>query len=139
MERKDKEEHPAQIWRVRNLPRSPSWRLLPDPSFICLFFCRCVYTCRCMCTDVWGQPEGTSALSAGESLQSGLTLHQFMNNKLPPKGLSVHGGVLGVGGLCIDLCPGPMTGKRAILGQIQLLDLLRHNMKPLCNTFPQAT
>lgn len=38
--------------------------------------------------------------------------------------------------LCIDVCPGPMTGKKAILGGILLLDLFTHIMKPLCNMFP---
>lgn len=142
MGRKDKEEHPAQIWRVGSLPRRPSLRLLPDSSFICLFFCRCVYTCECMCTDVWGHAwRHLSQECKGEPpvwVHSAANWWKISCQQKVPLSMAVHSGV---GGLFIDLHPGgdQWQGERAFPGEILLLDLLRHIMKPLCNTFCQAT
>lgn len=135
MGRKHKEEHPARSWCVRSFPRRPSWRLQPDSSFICLFFCSCVYTCKCMCPDVWGMPEGTSALSARESLPSGLTLQTIDEKWAATKRSLCPWQCASVGVSALMSAQVPWQGKGVIL----LLDLFTHIMKPLCNMFPWAT
>lgn len=140
MRRKDKEEHPAQIWCVRSLPRRPSPRLLPDSSFICLFFCRCVYTCECMCTDVWGHAwRHLSHECKGEPpvwIHSAANWRKISCQQKVPLSMAVYL-VLRVSALVSTQVP--WQGEKAFLGEILLLDLFRHIMKPLCNTFPQAT
>lgn len=78
----------------------------------------------------------------GRASRLGSHCSKLMNKKLLPKGPSVRGGVLGAGGLCIDLCPGPWQGKGAIVTEILLLDLFINMTNTTwnlsCNTFPQA-
>lgn len=81
-------------------------------SYLFIFLQMClharmhVYRCMGSCKKApqpWEQGRASSLDS---------NFSKLMNNKLPPKGPSVHGSVVGVGGLCIDLCPGSMRGEK---------------------------